>query len=831
MNAELLYTSAPEGLKRGSRGFCTVVATEGLPVNVSQRLESLSGYRHVFQPGEDRDADNPICHSHLRFTVGGRLLHVVSRIAAYGVDYSQRTNKIAHHIVVDRPPPGGPVPLLQSDAFLRSWDGVCRTKSQGPSLQGSAIAASICHRWETVTGDAGWGGLLAAAWASSASKPLWIVFELSQSKELLALIGESIALLPESARWDATFSTYYTNLPPDVECRVRCVLSGSDEARMAAARGAVIQLKKNQAEPPKSSWVEAARTGNYPSPSAAVPTIDPQELHGGVAQSESSALLRAPSDPPADDQLEYELMGVPSASPPPTKVNARNPIRHHSAEFDDLPPPVRRSKGWLIASIAVALFVLLGSSAALFYWQYQNNQRIADALELPEEIQEDTKVETRPTTTETERENDLSVATRADQSDLEPLEEVLDSPVNAETEDRGKSPKIDSEKQLENATKTTEKKPPAEELPADTQLRIRFKQYPCPWYPDTVCVAPGTTFTVSTDENQENLGEIQWTLEYASNPQAQGGDVHPVKKTAKGMSYTLPDNTTGTVVAITIESNKTPIATTLPKVRILEPIQTNIRTRSIIDKENITTNDLHVSFKLKAPLGMQEIFAQRKNSEKSFLSDQSFTFGDAFQEGDDNRIEQLLEKIGDSNKRILKASDAIEKANTDIRRKMTGFVSPLVMSALSRNRIDSRSEVDRLNEDFRHLEELVQRAKITGDQLDINNAKGSYGTITGIAFANNETVLVEVGKIVKLWNEDIRYEIDKIEQAVDSISEEANAKEELILQLNATIKEFGPKEMLLFKMLSRPSKKTADEIPSKPQFLSFAYPIRIEFPK
>ncbi len=172
MNAELLYTSAPEGLKRGSRGFCTVVATEGLPINVSQRLESLSGYRHVFQPGEDRDAENPVCYSHLRFTVGGRPLHVVSRIAAYGVDYSQRTNKIAHHIVVDRPPQGGPVPILQSDAFLRSWDGTCRTKPQGPSLSGTAVASAICHRWESITGDAGWGGQLAAAWSASSSKPV-----------------------------------------------------------------------------------------------------------------------------------------------------------------------------------------------------------------------------------------------------------------------------------------------------------------------------------------------------------------------------------------------------------------------------------------------------------------------------------------------------------------------------------------------------------------------------------------------------------------------------------------------------------------------------------
>lgn len=566
MNAELLYTSAPEGLKRGSRGFCTVVATEGLPVNVSQRLESLSGYRHVFQPGEDRDADNPVCHSHVRFTVGGRLLHVVSRIAAYGVDYSQRTNKLAHHIVVDRPPPGGPVPLLQSGAFLHSWDGVCRTKSQGPSLQGSAIAASICHRWETVTGDAGWGGLLAAAWASSASKPLWIVFELSQSKELLALIGESIALLPESTRWDATFSTYCTNLPPDVECRVRCVLSGSDEARMAAARGTVIHLGKKQGEPPKSSWVEAARTGHYPSPSAAVPTIDSRELHDGDAQSKSSALLGAPSDPPADDQLEYELMGVPSASPPPTIARARSRIRPHSVELDDLPPPVRRSKRWLVASIAVALFALLGSCAALFYWQYQNNQRIADALELAEEIPEDKSPE---------------VEGVSNANDTEPRK--VDPSIYTESGEASEEPTITSEGM---PSAPVSRPDPTSQTPSETGIKalkpdkrkaiLQFRSLTLPWMPTEKCVFINTEIKVVLGDDSSISDRLHdWIIK---NDRAE------LKKTAK--SYTVPSDFASSKITLSLneQSEYEP-----PSAEILYVLP-NIT--AIIDLQNSNTENL-----------------------------------------------------------------------------------------------------------------------------------------------------------------------------------------------------------------------------------------------
>ncbi len=59
MSVELLYTSAPQGLKQGSRGFSTVVCTNGLPVNLANRLESLSGYRHVFPPNSPQASSNP----------------------------------------------------------------------------------------------------------------------------------------------------------------------------------------------------------------------------------------------------------------------------------------------------------------------------------------------------------------------------------------------------------------------------------------------------------------------------------------------------------------------------------------------------------------------------------------------------------------------------------------------------------------------------------------------------------------------------------------------------------------------------------------------------
>ena len=263
MTIELLYTSAAQGLKQGSRGFCTVVCTAGLPINLAQRLEALSGYRHLYQPGDQRADDNPVCHSHIRLAVGGKTLSILSRVGAYGVDYSQRTNKIAHHVVFDGAVPAcGPAAVLSQSGIMRTnWDGECKTLQSGPQVPSIALQPAPCQEWKRMTGDAGWAGVVANAWLQPTGKPVWIVFSESQSASLLDLMQEATAILPESRRWQATFNTFCTNLPPDVECRVRCVIAGSDEARMSIARGTVLDLTKPMRVAPDNDATEASRNG------------------------------------------------------------------------------------------------------------------------------------------------------------------------------------------------------------------------------------------------------------------------------------------------------------------------------------------------------------------------------------------------------------------------------------------------------------------------------------------------------------------------------------------------------------------------------------------
>ena len=107
MSQELHYTSVPRGLLPGTRGFCTVACTPNMSGPLRERLESLSGYQQVFPPHDPKVGLNPVVFSHHRLNLGGRSYSVLSRVCFAGLDYTSRSNKYAHHVVLDpaeRPP-------------------------------------------------------------------------------------------------------------------------------------------------------------------------------------------------------------------------------------------------------------------------------------------------------------------------------------------------------------------------------------------------------------------------------------------------------------------------------------------------------------------------------------------------------------------------------------------------------------------------------------------------------------------------------------------------------------------------------------------------------
>jgi hypothetical protein len=261
MRHELWYTSAPRGLDLGRSGFCTVKVTRGMPTVLRELLERMSEYRHVFPPGHKRAGENPVVVSCVGATIGGTKWRIISRICDAGADHTNRTNFFAHHIAYDAAEgPRDPAWLAsQPNIFAQRWDSRTEELAQCRELPAGTESRRPCAAWRAACGDAGWAGAVADAILEHSS--VYIVSDGTIS--LVPLIVEVASLLPKSRRTELTFSTLYSGSSSGLNCTLRCVVTGSDEAKRAGTNGAVIFNLTDAAGkiPPETLRVSAARTG------------------------------------------------------------------------------------------------------------------------------------------------------------------------------------------------------------------------------------------------------------------------------------------------------------------------------------------------------------------------------------------------------------------------------------------------------------------------------------------------------------------------------------------------------------------------------------------
>ncbi len=264
MAQELIYTSFPKGVKPGVSGFCTVAVSPDMAPNMISRLEGLSGYRHLFMPGTPEADMNPPNWSHVVINVGNTESHVIYRVADAGLDYTGRSNKLAHFIVLDKKDqaPCGPAAMLTTPGLIDlTFDQQVGTRAFTRQIPRQLISPRPCLAWRQTAGDPGWAGELAqTAWTG---RYACIVYQ--PGMNVLALIQEAMALLPPERRWKTTFSTYYSKLPTGIDCQWRCVAAGTPEAAQAIAEvgaGLVIDLSNGALAPAADSpAVAAARAG------------------------------------------------------------------------------------------------------------------------------------------------------------------------------------------------------------------------------------------------------------------------------------------------------------------------------------------------------------------------------------------------------------------------------------------------------------------------------------------------------------------------------------------------------------------------------------------
>lgn len=319
---ELVITSAPKGLKPGSSGFCPVLATRGIPPNLLDRLEALSGYRHQeIGSGAGR---NPVVWSHTIVRLGTETYHVLSRVADAGRDYSGRSNKLAHHLVLKQRecPPGGPAALLMTPGVMRDhWDGQVGWVDREVSVPSVVVQPQPCHFWAKVWGDAGWGGILASRVLSRPNDLLYFVYP--DDVAMLQLFAESLALLPEASRWRVTFTTYDLGLADIATCQWRaCPASSPQAINWQKARGLEIwDLTRPRGKAPSNGAALAGRQGRIlqrlggrEESAASRPSIPGQST---TLQTPSGLTLQPPDLPPILTPADNGVLPLAEQQGPP----------------------------------------------------------------------------------------------------------------------------------------------------------------------------------------------------------------------------------------------------------------------------------------------------------------------------------------------------------------------------------------------------------------------------------------------------------------------------------------------------------------------------------
>eukprot|EP00913_Durusdinium_trenchii_P023372 g21950.t1 len=342
-------TPGDRGLKQGSRGFCTVLSTDGMAGNLAERLESLSGYRHAF-PMHDPNAHlNPVNYSHVAISVGGSAFHVLSRISDAGKDYTGRSNKLAHHVALSKKElvSCGPAALLAHDGFCRTeWDERLQVCPEGPGVPDLSTEPAACTAWQQAAGDAGWGGVLAES-ALDGGRPMSVIFP--AGTDTLALVVEAMNLLPPEKRWQVTFSTYFTKLPAGVNCHWRFLLAGTQEA--AAIRrnphAPLIDLSDNPGAATGGELVDAARSGQ--------PPWSRRPATGGTP----------PPMPTESEPEPRETADRPESGGPYRLLSRRRGKHSRDADQPARPPRLAsrdRTKQWLMILGGLAIFVVFSVS-------------------------------------------------------------------------------------------------------------------------------------------------------------------------------------------------------------------------------------------------------------------------------------------------------------------------------------------------------------------------------------------------------------------------------------------------------------------------------------
>ena len=284
MPQQLIYTSALRGIVAGQSGYCTVARSVAMREALMLQLEKFCYYQHLSLSGGQ---ERPIFSCRV-VDIRGTRFHVLSRIQDAGLDFTGRTNFIAHHLAFTpeeiRQFPTPPVILRDWPGWVKSWTNEPQLIEDKDDKYWAELSALVgkthvpAKTWKDVTGDEinGFGLLDARAGA------LFRV-DVRDDETVLELIAESLELLEvqdprrddfRSVAWNYTFTTSMQEQDNPSDFRWRCIHSDNPAAnKLSALQATKLKLTGEQAA--------FARTGRQ-APRFAKLTADKYEIQEGT---------------------------------------------------------------------------------------------------------------------------------------------------------------------------------------------------------------------------------------------------------------------------------------------------------------------------------------------------------------------------------------------------------------------------------------------------------------------------------------------------------------------------------------------------------------------
>jgi hypothetical protein len=300
---QLIYTSAPRGLLSGQSGFCTVGRSEDLREALVQKLEQISSYHYLRVSAVGTDSGNPTISAFRILDVRGAKYQVLTRIHPCGLDFTARTNHLAHHLIFQAAElaqaPSPAVILRGWSGWLAAWQGEPRLMRDVPVEELRDIKRPIfpAQAWLRNTGDAGRAaGLLDSDYV----RGCYLVCPPGIEWQLLEMFAETLQLLDLTGQfplrpWRHSFTTFMQAEDNPLDFQWRGCQEGTP-AYQAAVRNAAPMVPLRSVRVPANTLVKIARDSQK-TPAAVAPAparSEPRPAPATLVRPERKAPVKPP---------------------------------------------------------------------------------------------------------------------------------------------------------------------------------------------------------------------------------------------------------------------------------------------------------------------------------------------------------------------------------------------------------------------------------------------------------------------------------------------------------------------------------------------------------